>query len=348
MNYIGSKLSLINFIDDTISNKINMDYDKSSLIFCDIFSGTGVVAKHFKEKGFSIIANDLQYYSFVRINHLIKNNEVLQFKKLPFNPIDYLNNLPGEKGFIYKNYSKTGTLDNQYTRLYFTDENAMKIDSARMQIELWYQDNLINLNEYYFLISSLIESADKVANTASVYEAFLKKIKSSASKELVITPLEYVINHNGANYEVYNEDSNILINSIKGDVLYLDPPYNTRRYHTNYHMLETIALYDNPEIKGKTGLRVDDSKKSDFSLKRKAALALEDLIEKADFKYIFLSYNNEGIITFDDIEKIFKKYGEYSVVSTEYKRFKSDKDDRRNIKKGGVVEHIHYLKKWEK
>ena len=348
MNYIGSKLSLINFIDDTITSKVKINNDPSNLVFCDIFSGTGILAKHFKEKGLSIIANDIQYYSFVRINHLIKNNKILQFKNLPYDPFEYLNNIPEKKGFIYNNYSEGGTIKNEFIRLYFTDKNAMKIDAIRMQIELRYSQRLINLDEYYFLIASLLESSDKVANTASVYEAYLKKIKPSANKELIITPLESVISNKKATYEVYNEDSNNLIESIKGDILYLDPPYNTRKYNTNYHMLETIALYDNPEIKGKTGIRVDDNKKSNYSLKRKAKTALEELIEKANFKYIFLSYNNEGIIPFDEIERIFKKYGEYSIESTKYKRFKSNKGEKTNMKKGEVVEFVHCLKKWEK
>lgn len=224
----------------------------------------------------------------------------------------------------------------------------MKIDAIRMQIELWHSLGLINLDEYFFLIASLLESADKVANTASVYEAYLKKIKPSANKELIITPLEYVISKKKATYKVYNEDSNNLIQSINGDILYLDPPYNTRKYNTNYHMLETIALYDNPEINGKSGVRVDNNKKSSYSLKRKAKSALEELIEKANFKYIFLSYNNEGIIPFNEIERIFKRYGEYSIESTKYKRFKSNKDEKRIMKKGEVVEFIHCLKKWER
>ena len=64
--------------------------------------------------------------------------------------------------------------------------------------------NIISYDEYVYLLSCLIEGADKVANTASVYEAFLKKFKKSAVKKLIIKPLELT----KGKYigKVYNED----------------------------------------------------------------------------------------------------------------------------------------------
>lgn len=342
MNYIGSKLSLLSFIDSVVEN-LDLNED---VVFCDIFAGTGAVSKYFKKKGYRIISNDIQNYSYVTIEHLIGNNFKLKFEKLSskaISPFYYLNNLSGEEGFIYNNYSDGGTKYSQYNRLYFTDDNSKKIDAIRSKIEDWKKEELINKNEYNYLIASLIESADKVANTASVYEAFLKKIKKSAQKELVLTPLETITSN--VKHEIYNEDANKLIRKIKGDILYLDPPYNTRKYNTNYHMLETISLYDNPSIKGKAGVRIDDSKKSLYCSKRKAKDAFEDLIKNAKFKYILLSYNNEGIISIDDIRDIMSKYGNYKSYKKEYKRFKADRDSNRNHKERAVYEYIHCLEK---
>ena len=124
--------------------------------------------------------------------------------------------------------------------------------------------------------------------------------------------LELLPYSNGIKGKVYNEDINELINKIHGDVLYLDPPYNARQYCTNYHILETIARYDNPEIKGKTGLRNYDTQKSKYCSKRTVKSEFEDLIKKANFKYIFLSYNNEGLMSVDVIKDIMSKYGTYS------------------------------------
>lgn len=142
---------------------------------------------------------------------------------------------------------------------------------------------------------------------------------------------------------VYNEDINQLIKNIKGDVLYLDPPYNARQYCANYHILETISKNDNPMIKGKTGLRDYSEQKSDFCSKRTVETAFENLIFDAKFKYIFLSYNNEGIMSLDTIKSIMSKYGEYKVVTTEYRRFKADKEGNRNHKASSMVEYLHCL-----
>lgn len=341
MNYIGSKYSILSYIDEVIED---FTKQKKDMTFCDIFAGTGVVSKYFKEKGYNIIANDIQYFSYVTLKGLIENNDELKFSKLDKKHIDpfvYLNGLHGKKGFIYKNYTIEATRKKQFQRNYFTAQNARKIDAMRMKIEKFKRKNLITDLEYYYLLACLIEAADKVANTASVYEAFLKDTKKSAEKTIIIKPLELTFKNK--KYEIYNEDSNELIKKIKGDILYLDPPYNTRKYDTNYHMLETIALYDNPKIKGITGTRVEDSKKSKYCMKNKATLELEDLLKHANFKYILLSYNDEGIIAIDDIEKIMKRYGNYKRYEKRHKRYKSDND--REYKKNYTIEYIHCLEK---
>ena len=341
MNYIGSKYSILSYIDEVIEDFTKA---KKNLVFCDIFAGTGVVSKYFKEKGYNIIANDIQYFSYVMLKGLIETSDELKFEKLAkkhIDPFACLNGLNGKKGFIYKNYSKEGTSKKQFERQYFSGENAKKIDAIRMKIEKWKKKKLIDENEYFYLLACLIEASDKVANTASVYEAFLKDLKKSAQKKLIVEPLELVFKNKI--YKVYNKDSKDLIKEINGDILYLDPPYNSRKYDTNYHILETISLYDNPKIKGKTGIRIDDSKKSNYCVKGKAALELEDLIKNAKFKYILLSYNDEGIISPDEIKSIMSKYGTYKKYEKKHKRFKSD--NSRDYKKDYTIEYIHCLEK---
>lgn len=348
MNYIGSKYSILDFIDQTI-----IDFVKpkdNNYIFCDIFTGTGVVSKYFKRKGCSVITNDIENYSYMIAKALIENNHEYEFLKLKEigveDPFTYLNGLEEVKGFIYSNYSLGGTSGREIERLYFSDDNAKKIDAIRMQIESWNEKKLLTEYEYCYLVSSLVEASDKIANTASVYEAFLKKLKPSASKKLRYQPLDKAICEKEGTYISYNEDANILIRKIKGDVLYLDPPYNTRKYDTNYHLLETISLYDNPEIKGKSGVRVESNKKSKYCMRKEATGALEDLIKNANFKYILLSYNDEGIIPIQTIRKIMSKYGKYKCYSQKHKRYKSD--SKREYVKEFTIEYIHCLEKDEK
>ena len=131
MNYIGSKLSILNYIDDTIQDFA--DFSNDDVTFCDIFAGTSSVGKYFKNKGYNVISNDIEYYSFVNAKHFIENNEKITFDKLKKDGIqdvfEYLNNLNDKKGFIYKNYTISGTKNQEYERKYFTEENAIKIDS---------------------------------------------------------------------------------------------------------------------------------------------------------------------------------------------------------------------------
>lgn len=332
LNYIGSKYSLIDFLVESIESVVG-DENTKDKVFADLFAGTGVVGATFKEKGYKVIANDIQHYSYVINKHLIENNNEINVEKF-----NYLNSIPEVEGFIYNNYcagSGSG-------RNYFTDGNGKKCDAIRIEIERLKSNNEINQEEYYFLLASLIDSIDKYANTASVYGAFLKHIKKSAQKEFTMEFLPIIEGNNLG--KVYNMDVNELIREIEGDILYLDPPYNTRQYSSNYHLLETISRYDNPVIKGKTGLRVDDQQKSAFCSKRKVEIVFEDLIKNAKFKYIFLSYNNEGLMSLDRIRDIMGKYGSYKLFTKEnYKRFRADKEENRNHKSDVTTEYLHCL-----
>ena len=346
MNYIGSKLSLLTFLEDSINKVVDTHCDT----FCDLFAGTGIVGSYFKRKGYKIIANDIQYYSYVLNRHYIGNHKALNFAKLTQTIpqlknikkiCDYLSNLDGVKGFIYKNYCYGGTKNTKLPRQYFSDKNGMRCDAIRQKIESWKKQNLITDDEYYFLLATLIESIDKYANTASVYGAFLKKLKKSAQKKLILKPAELIINNKA--HKVFNNDVNEVIKKIRSDILYLDPPYNHRQYATNYHLLETIAQYDNPIIRGKTGLRDYRKQKSLYCSKAHVKNIFQELILTAKVKYIFLSYNNEGLMTLEDIKKIMKLRGKYGCFRKKYNRFKADKTKNRNYKANETVEYLHYV-----
>lgn len=250
--------------------------------------------------------------------------------------LEELNNLPLiDNGFIYTNYCLGGNGERQY----FSDDNGKRIDTIRTAIENWKEEGQISDNLYYFLLCSLLECADKVANTASVYGAYLKNLKKSAQKELILEPAEYELNDN--DHQVFNKDANKLIKEIEGDILYLDPPYNARQYGANYHMLNTIAEYKAFVPSGKTGLRKYD--KSKYCSASYVKDEFDNLIQNANFKYIFLSYNNEGLMSVEDIKNIMSKYGIYDLAQTDYQRFKADSN--RFNKADSTVEYLHILEK---
>ncbi|MAP81655.1 MAG: modification methylase [Aequorivita sp.] len=331
MNYIGSKLKLSNFIFSTVTEICGNDL--SQKVFCDLFAGTGIVGRNFKPHVCQVIANDVEYYSFVLNRNFIGNNTAFSFNYL----IDELNACNGKKGFIFQNYSEGGKAG----RMYFTAENGQKIDAVRTQIEAWKKTSKITEDQYYFLLASLLESADKVANTASVYGAYLKHIKPSAAKKLIIKPAIFQKTEN--THHVFQKNSNLLIKEIKGDILYLDPPYNARQYGANYHMLNTIAKYDTFVPKGKTGLR--NYYKSNWCKKGEVLNSFEELIENAQFSHIFLSYNNEGLMSQDQVRMVMERFGKYSLKTQKYQRFKADKTQNRNHKASETFEYLHILEK---
>lgn len=335
VNYIGSKYRLLDFIHSAIVEYVP---DLESKVFCDLFAGTGVVARHFKPLVKHVIANDLEFYSYVFIRNYIENNKV-------YDRLNELNELNGIQGFIFNNYCVGGGKkvvkikgeNVEIERQYFSDDNGKKIDAIRLQIEKWKNETIIGDSEYYFYLCSLLEAADKVANTTSVYGAYLKELKKSAQKPLFLeTP--YIDSKQGL---AYNQDANRLITKISGDILYLDPPYNEREYGANYHMLNTIAKYDNFEPSGVTGLR--DYNRSLYCSKESVLQSFQRLIANAKFKYIFLSYNNEGLLSLRDIHNCMCLYGEYRMKRIRYNRFKAD--GKRSQARKCTFELLHCLKK---
>lgn len=335
MRYLGNKTKLLNEIEGLLKEK---NIYKDDLIFCDAFSGTASVSFHFKDK-FKIIANDSLNLSYVITSAKLNSYEGM-FETLGFDPFDYFNNLTKyqEDGFIYKTYAPT-----LGKRQYFSDENAKIIDTIRNTIDEWHAESLINENEKNYLIASLLESVSKVANIAGVYGAFLKKWDPRAVKKMVYFPIDtkpYV----DRLASVYNENICELIERIDGDVLYLDPPYTSVQYSSQYHVLETIARNDSPEVKGITGMRDMSHVSSDFSKKVNVNVVFEQLIAKAKFKHIILSYSCDGLMSKEYIESVFKRYGKedtYELKKIQYKRYKNsvakDNDEHQ--------EYLFYIEK---
>ena len=342
MKYIGNKTRLLDFIFESLKE----DSIPISGTFCDIFGGTGSVGRFFKEKGMAIISNDIMTYSYYHQYTNVYLNSVPSFKKL-FNGnvskiIDYLNNLPPkENGYIFENFAPSG----KYARQYFSDENAKKIDAVRDQIEEWKNSNVIEVNEYIFLVDSLVDAADFVANISGTYGAYLKIWRSMALKPLTLKVPSIFNNH--LSNEIYQEDANKLIKNIKCDILYIDPPYNERQYAPNFHVLETLSLWDKKELTGKTGQRDYEDKKSLYCLRKEAANAFKQLISDAQAKYIVVSYNNEGIIPRSDLISILEEKGQVIEHQKNYRRFRTERDnERRQYKEcdDKVIEHLYVVK----
>ena len=325
MRYYGAKNKLLPFIESVVKKtKVN-----NSSYFIDLFAGTTAVGRHFKKLGYTVYSNDILEFSYALSKTFIETNQQPDFKKLKAhlhikgnnkNIFDFLNKIKEFKqGFIYENYSPNGG------RQYFTDKNALKIDTFRYYFKEWKEDKYINELEYYYLITSLLRAVNLVSNVSGTYAAYLKKWDNRALKSLNLEQVEIIPSKN--KNKAFKKDANELIKEINSDLLYLDPPYNTRQYASNYFILELIAegWFDKkPKIYGKTGMREYKHQKSKYCSKIEAKNTLEILVQNATkSKYLLLSYNNEGIIPHDEIINTLNRIGNVQTFVNEHKRYKS-------------------------
>lgn len=342
LRYIGSKTLLLKNIENILKKHLN----GNEKTFLDLFAGTNVVSNYFK-KDYTIYSNDFLYFSFVNAKATIENNNKLYFNKLKKagidNPFEYLqddlllNQYSGDS-YYEKNYTPAG--DAQY----FSIENGKRIDFIRNTIEEWKSNDWLTENEYFYLLSSLIEAIPFVSNTTGTYGAYLKKWDKRALKPLELKPIN-VLDNKRIN-RTFNEDSNELIKKIDIDIAYIDPPYNSRQYASNYHVLENIARNEKPVLKGKTKIFDWSDTKSDYSSKVRALKAMKDLITNINATHIVVSYNTEGIIPIDDLIQLMKDVsinGEVDVERINYPKY--------NSKKTSSIKNLHeiliYIKKRE-
>lgn len=330
LNYIGSKYLLLDWITEIITNTVGSLKGKK---IGDLFSGTGIVSYHFRTLGCTTISNDAELYSY----YITKAFSVCNYTSKCENIIKSLNDDKGTRvGFITRNYSP----HEECKRMFFTVENAMRIDYIREKIEELNLDD----NDYSFILASLIMSADSVSNVPAVYGCYLKNFKDKAKKEIIINPVHEMLFPGKNKSKVYNNDILELVKDMKKvDIVYLDPPYNQRQYSKNYFPLNIIAKTPEEQekeiINGVTG--IPESCFTSTFCKKGVEKSFEALFSNIKSEYIFMSYNSESLISKDDVIKLMGKYGEVKWYEQDYKRFKSFKYN----KDTEIQEYLFCLKK---
>lgn len=329
LRYLGNKASILSNIEELLESKNLLN---KPMKFFDAFCGSGSVADYFKQY-YDIIINDNLTWSVIYTKGRIIAKSC-SFDNLGFDPFDYLNsNSNVLHGFMYENYSPAIS-----SRMYFSAENAARIDYFRWQIEEWKTKFKINNDEYNYLLACLIESVSDVSNTAGVYGAFLKKWDSRALKPIVFEKVDS-IDVFCSSVKEYNEKIEDIISDVECDILYLDPPYTQNQYGTQYHLLETLVLDDHPSISKVTGSRKTAPMRSDWSKDIKSHILFDRVIAKTKAKHIVFSYNNDGFMSKDFIEASLKRYGKpetYVCKKISYKKYQ-------NWKSANHKEHFEYL-----
>lgn len=314
--YLGNKYNLLNFIKNVVNTECN-----NIKIVADIFSGTGSVASAFLDK--QLITNDNMYSNYICHIAWFSPKKYSQKKIIKYIK-EYNSIIVLEDNYVSNNFSDT----------FFSRENCRKIGYIRENIEYLYNTKKINFKEKAILITSLLYAMDKIANTCGHYDAYIKNDKSYLEKKLELY-LPIKISNLNINNVCYNMDSNELVKNIKADLVYIDPPYNSRQYCDTYHFLENIARWNKPEVKG-ISKKMNRNELKSLYCTNKATEVFENLISNIKSKYILLSYNNtynkgdyrsNAKISDNDIMRILRNRGKVKVFSENYKLFNAGKSN---------------------
>ena len=362
--YIGNKRRLLPFIENVFLEIL--DKDKNVKTALDLFAGSGSVSRLLKTLDLEVYSNDWEYYSYIlnyahiHVNIEDTKNMFLHTGGLQ-NTIETINNIYRIKNkdrYISKYYSPKNDYnpDLKNERLFYTQYNGTKIDIIRHNIEELYKNNAINQKEYFYLIASLIYEAATHTNTSGVFKAFHSgfggRNKDALNRILTPISLKELPLYNGKNGYVSMLDANefaIKNKDKKFDLVYLDPPYNQHQYGSNYHLLNTIALWDKPKINkniyingkktDKGGIRKDWIKtKSDYCYKKTAKNSLINLLENINANHIVMSYSTDGIIEFDDLISILENKGDLKIATSEYVKYRGAK--RSIVNKTKNIEYL--------
>ena len=362
MRYIGNKTRLLPFIRKTIA-RLELPTGTAH----DAFAGTAAVGCDLKRLGWRVISSDLMTYSYVFQQAYVATSRVPSFRALFSADTrlrrlasergsardaagrlallgEYLSNvIAPESGFISRNFSEAAG------RMYFTNVNAGRIDAARRLLEEWRHEQLISPAGYFMLLAALIEAADRVANTAGVYAAYIKKWQPNARRSLSIEPQLPVAGPAGKGHRA---DAVDVARAARGvDLLYLDPPYNARQYAGYYHVPEIIArgwFGEELMLRGKTGLLEDRTLQSDWCSPGRVSGALAELLSATTARHVLVSYNSEGLLPSGDLRAALKDAavdGKVRLFRKGYKRYRADSDRAgRRYSGDSVEERLFYAR----
>jgi len=325
IKYLGSKRALLSWILQVVEQLAEVEPLKTVL---DPFSGSARVAHAFKSKGFYVIASDYANYAYVLAKALVESDARVYLLERMKPILHYLNSLPGEEGWFTETYA--------HKARFFQPFNAARIERIRKEIDV-----IAGSDErlWAILLTSLMLAADKVDSTTGIQMAFLKRWAPRSYNPL---HLEYPPLLPGEGTALLGDAIDI-VKEHNVDLLYLDPPYNQHSYLANYHIWETLVLFDAPTCYGVAQKRSEvQTRKSTFNSRRKAKEALRNVVYNSRAKVILLSFSNEGFHTEADLLEIAREKGYVTVLRRPYKRYVGAQIGIYNPKgeKVGKVSHL--------
>lgn len=284
LRYLGSKTLMVERIKALIGPQ------SPGALFCDPFGGIGTVGNYMKQNGFQVISGDVLRFAYFFQRTLIQLNATPSFSGLISetgeNVEQFLNTLSSPQGWLIESYCEK--------RNFFTLDNARRIQGCINAIWNWRVKQNINEDEYAFLVASLIQSMDRVANTAGTYYAYLKEYYRKA-----LQPFKFrFLRPAQGKYpcQCFLEDANTLVRRHPCQILYLDPPYNTRDYTKYYHLPETIAIGEIPIPVGKSGVPIRQETRSPYIQQTKVERAFQELLASSRCEMLLFHYTDNGLL----------------------------------------------------
>ena len=370
MRYIGNKTRLLPFLLD------GMDaLGVTGSTACDPFSGTASVGRAMKLRGWRVHSGDVMALSYAFQVARVTLDRTPGFSPALLSAngdsptstdrrssggtslrsvLRELESRPPVHGFISEHYSPAGAAARSHGRMYFTSENAGAIDAVREGIDSWTSGGLLDSDRKQLLLATLIQAADRVANTTGVYASFVKSWQPNALKQLELRAVRPALPPSAAarGCTAFRGPAEEMLDRAGAvDLVYLDPPYNERQYPGYYHIPELLARgWDPaPALRGKTGLIPDDELRSDWCRRGRCEQALRAVLDHSDARHVLLSYNEEGLIPLPRIEEILRGSGDadsYRRVGQRYRRYRSDSDGpSRRYQRDRVREWLHYVRR---
>ena len=351
--YIGNKRKLLGLISQAV-HKTGLHEGT----FFDVFSGSGVVSRMAKVMGFRVISNDWEQYSQTINRAYIEANYAPDFKKLGGidKAISELNSLDGHRGYIASHYCPADdeNYDISIERMFYTQQNGRRIDGMREKIFDWYSSGNLTDLENDILLACLVFQAAYCSNTSGVFKGFHNgwggATKTAWYRIRSCLTLKVPIFYDNMQHNiVLRDDATKIAPNVKCDIAYLDPPYNQHQYGANYHLLNTVVLWDKPKlnpfisgngIKDKAAIRLDwrTQTKSLYCIKQQALDEFTRLINLLDTKYILTSYSTDGQMPTEDLLSALNQRGRLSLVTKKYKRYRVS--SQRPSEKGHTIEFV--------
>lgn len=335
--YLGNKTRLLGWLTDIIGEHI--PYGSS---IADPMCGTASVSEALAHAGYSVAASDFLTFPVLHAKARLLFDAAPRFTQLGgyAAAIDRLNALTPVKGYFFKEFSPGGSpAYGGRVRSYFTPENAQRIDAVRAEIQDLRKSDLITRDEHDLLLHDLAMAVNDVANITGTYGYFRSSWNEQSLLPLRLVPEKF--EPTPGQHAVMQADAADALSLFKGDAVYLDPPYTKRQYGGNYHVLETIAVGDEPVANGAGGLRDWRQQSSDFCYRKKAPGAFRQILAASNAQHFFISYSEDGQVSPDDLSGLLRNYGRVKRFDLEIARFRSNTRTSMN----GVTEHLYHLER---